>query len=53
MTYSYVSGERRPVEVLVFQMDPSVVDEFLAIDFEVWTLGEAQTPGLGRLPFLS
>ncbi len=53
MTYSYVSGERRPVEVLVFQMDPSVVDEFLAVDFEIWTLGEAQTPGLERIPFLS
>lgn len=53
MTYSYVSGERRPVEVLVFQMDPSVVDEFLAVDFEIWTLGEAKTPGLERIPFLS
>lgn len=53
MTYRYVTGERRPVEVLVFAMDPAVVDEFIAIDHEVWTLGEAHTPGLHRIPFLS
>ena len=53
MTYRYIHGERRPVEVLVFKMDPSVVDEFIAIDHEIWTLGEAHTPGLDRIPFLS
>ena len=53
MNYHYVTHERRPVEVLVFSMHPSVVDEFLAIDHEVWTLGEAHTPGLDRIPFLS
>lgn len=53
MSYSYTSGERRPVEVLVFEMDPAVVEEFLVIDHEVWTLGEALLPGHERIPFLS
>jgi uncharacterized protein (TIGR03792 family) len=53
MSHSYVNGERRPVEVLVFRMDPSVVDEFIKVDHEVWTLGEAYMPGLTRIPFLS
>ena len=53
MTYSYISNERRPVEVLVFRMDPSVVDEFIRVDHEVWTLGEALMPGLDTIPFLS
>lgn len=53
MSYSYVNGERRPVEVLVFKMDPSVVDEFIRVDHEVWTLGEAFMPGLSRIPFVS
>jgi hypothetical protein len=30
LNYSYVNGERRPVEVLIFQMDPAVVDEFIS-----------------------
>ncbi len=51
--YIYHQHERRPVEVLVFKMDPSVVDEFIAVDHEIWTLGEARTPGLDRIPFLS
>lgn len=51
--HSYVTGERRPVEVLVFQMDPAVVQEFLTVDHEVWTMGEARTPGMDRIPFLS
>jgi uncharacterized protein (TIGR03792 family) len=29
------------------------VDEFLRVDHEVWTLGEAATPGLDEIPFLS
>jgi len=53
MNYRYCSQERRPVEVLVFSMDPHVVDEFIAIDHEVWTLGEAFAPGLEHIPFLS
>lgn len=53
MTYCFVSGERRPVEILVFSMDPSVVDEFLRIDHEVWTLGEALLDDMDRIPFLS
>ena len=53
LNYSYVSGERRPVEVLIFQMDPAVVDEFIRVDHEVWTLGEALMPRLSRIPFLS
>ncbi|MSZ96828.1 MAG: TIGR03792 family protein, partial [Actinobacteria bacterium] len=52
-TYSYTSGERRPVEVLVFRMDPHLVDEFLRVDHEVWTLGEAHMEGLAAIPFLS
>jgi len=51
--YSYITGEERPVEVLVFRMDPAVVEEFIRVDHEVWTLGEAYTEGLTDLPFLS
>jgi uncharacterized protein (TIGR03792 family) len=51
--YSYINGEERPVEVLVFRMDPAVVDEFIRIDHEVWTLGEAHMEGLTDIPFLS
>jgi hypothetical protein len=49
----YLSGERRPIEVLVFEMDPSVVNEFIAVDHEVWTLGEAKSLGHGDVPFIS
>ena len=51
--YSYITGEERPVEVLVFRMDPAVVDEFIRLDPEVWTLGEAHMEGLTAIPFLS
>jgi uncharacterized protein (TIGR03792 family) len=51
--HSYVTGEERPVEVLVFRMDPAVVDEFIRVDHEVWTLGEAHMEGLIDIPFLS
>lgn len=51
--YSYITGEERPVEVLVFRMDPAVVDEFIRIDHDVWTLGEAYMEGLADIPFLS
>lgn len=52
-SYSYLNNERRPVEVLVFQMDPAVVDEWIRVDHEIWTLKEATMPGLERIPFLS
>jgi uncharacterized protein (TIGR03792 family) len=51
--YAYVSGEKRPVEVLVFSMDPSLVDEFIRVDHEIWTLKEAFMAGLNVIPFLS
>ena len=51
--YSYINGEERPVEVLVFRMDPAVVDEFIRVDHEVWTLREARMEGLTDIPFLS
>lgn len=53
MNYLYVSDEKRPIEILVFRMDPRYVDEFIAVDHEVWTLGEAFMPGLSEIPFLS
>lgn len=52
-TYRYASDERCPIEVLVFTMDPADVDRFLQIDHEVWTLGEAATPGMDEVPFAS
>ena len=42
-----------PIEVLVFEMSPEHVDEYLAIDHEIWTLGEATLPGFERIPFMS
>ena len=51
--YDYASDERRPIEILVFQVDPDDVDEFLRVDHEVWTLGEANTPGYDGIPFES
>ncbi len=39
--------------MLVFEMNPEHVDEYLAIDHEIWTLGEAILPGFERIPFLS
>ncbi len=52
-TYRYDRGERRPVEILVFRVDPADVDEFVRIDHEVWTLGEAAALGGDTAPFLS
>lgn len=51
--YHYRSGERLPVEVLVFEVDPSHLDAYLAVDHEVWTLGEAFIDGFDHIPFLS
>ena len=53
MTYRYITNEKRPVEILVFRMDPKHVEEFIAVDHEVWTLGEAFMPGHATIPFLS
>jgi uncharacterized protein (TIGR03792 family) len=51
--FRFVTGERLPVEVLVFEVDPEHLDEFLEVDHEVWTLGEAETEGIDHIPFLS
>mgnify|MGYP006163164915 FL=1 len=51
--YKYTKGEKLPIEVLVFEMDPKHVEEFLVADHEVWTLGEAELPGFDQIPFLS
>ena len=42
-----------PVEVLVFQVDPDHLDEFLHLDHDVWTLGEAFADPAAPIPFLS
>jgi len=52
-SYHYVRDEERPVEILVFEVDPADVEEFLRVDHEVWTLGEAAMPGSNGIPFLS
>ena len=51
--YRYERDERLPVEILVFRVDPDHVTEFLAVDHDVWTLGEAGLAGYERIPFLS
>jgi uncharacterized protein (TIGR03792 family) len=51
--FRYINSEKLPIEVLVFEMDPAHVDEYLAVDHEVWTLGEALLPGFEQIPFLS
>lgn len=51
--YRYERDERLPVEVLVFRVEPDRVEEFLAVDHDVWTLGEALLPGFDRIPFRS
>ena len=51
--FRFVDGEHLPVEVLVFDVDPEHVEEFLVVDHEVWTLGEARADGFERIPFLS
>jgi uncharacterized protein (TIGR03792 family) len=52
-SYRYTSGERLPVEILVFEVEPEHVDEYLRVDHEVWTLGEAFHPEMDHIPFLS
>ena len=51
--FGYSHHERLPVEVLVFEVDPDHLDEFLRLDHEVWTLGEAFAGDLEGIPFLS
>lgn len=53
MRYRFVPGERLPVEVLVFQVAPEHVEQFLEVDHDVWTLGEALLPGFEQIPFRS
>ena len=42
-----------PIEVLVFEMSPEHVEDFLVADHDVWTLGEAELPEFDEIPFLS
>ena len=39
-SYSYARGERLPVEVLVFEVTPEDVNDFLELDHDIWTLKE-------------
>ena len=50
--YTYVKGEHYPVEHLVFTTAPEHVQEFLDVDHEVWTLGEAESGLFDHIPFL-
>ncbi|MFM8870214.1 MAG: TIGR03792 family protein [Actinomycetota bacterium] len=52
-SYRYVKSERLPVEVLVFEVAPEDLEDFLALDHEIWTLKEAFGQGLPRVPFIS
>ncbi|MCE2855169.1 MAG: TIGR03792 family protein [Ilumatobacteraceae bacterium] len=52
-SYSYARGERLPVEVLVFEVTPEDVNDFLELDHDIWTLKEAFGQRLERVPFLS
>ncbi|MFZ4717878.1 MAG: TIGR03792 family protein [Ilumatobacteraceae bacterium] len=49
--FRYTSNERLPVEVLMFRVAPEHLDEFLRVDHEVFTLGEAFLDGFDRIPF--
>ena len=51
--YKYTKNEHYPVEQLVFKINPEDLDEFLRVDHEVWTLGEAFLDEVDRIPFLS
>ena len=50
--YTYVKGEHYPVEHLIFETAPEHVQEFLDVDHEVWTLGEAESDLFDHIPFL-
>ena len=51
-SFRYTRDERLPVEVLQLRVAPEHLGEFLELDHEVWTLGEAFLDGLYRIPFL-
>jgi uncharacterized protein (TIGR03792 family) len=51
--YRYTHDERLPVEVLVFHVDPDHLGEFLRLDHEIWTLGEAFHDPTAPIPFRS
>ncbi len=51
--YRYCSGERLPVEYLIFRTDPAHLEEYLQADHTVWTLGEALQEEFDHIPFLS
>ena len=51
--YRYTKGERLPIEVLVFEMSPEHVEDFLVADLDVWMLGKAELPEFDEIPFLS
>lgn len=50
--YTYVKNEHYPIEHLVFTTAPEHMEEFLAVDHEVWTLGEAYSDLFDHIPFL-
>ena len=50
--YTFTKNEHYPVEHLIFTTAPEHMEEFLKIDHEIWTLGEADTPGIDHIPFL-
>ncbi|MBM3638071.1 MAG: TIGR03792 family protein [Actinobacteria bacterium] len=52
-SYRYLKDERLPVEVLVFEVAPEDLEDFLALDHEIWTLKEAFGQGLPHVPFIS
>jgi uncharacterized protein (TIGR03792 family) len=52
-SFRYDRDQRLPVEVLVFRVEPAHLAEFLDVDHEVWTLGEASLDGFERIPFVS
>ncbi len=51
--HRHVRDERKPVEVLIFRVDPADVEHFLEVDHQVWTLGEAVSLETATLPFLA
>lgn len=51
--HRHFTDEHRPVELLVFRMSPDDVDEFLRVDHEIWTLGEAASLDGSDIPFLA
>ena len=50
--YRYTKNEHYPIEQLIFKVRPEDMEEFLRIDHEVWTMGEAMLPELDYIPFM-